>query len=404
MYDKYLKKSTVRRSGRYITFSCSIFCIVNIILISIQYKYVNISWMSKGIWRHYPNLSVLAIFVQVLGIILGIIINYRNLECKTLQKIYCIYQLLAIIYVLFVCNFSIICSIIKKNNETLNCNKSLKGFFTQFYYLDDYFHIVDYNLCSENCLCVTNNPEIYYSLSEGNYDKNIIYNERLSDDYIIKFQKCDISLQNNINKYFDYSESYNKIGSVNIKRFYKYWNNIENKFKCIGWCKLNYENTTNHNMKKYLFSNINKGIINESCMEKVTNWISKMILSFGIILYISWFLMVASYVFGFMLCFDLVFEGPNVRIITNENENENSVEKGEIKQGSQNGLIKGKGNLIDFKKNNMTSDIEKNGSNTNINDKIIDSNIKENNNNSSLDSNKKEINFTDIELHEKKRK
>ena len=406
MYDKYLKKSTVRRSGRYITFSCSIFCIVNIILISIQYKYVNISWMSKGIWRHYPNLSVLAIFVQVLGIILGIIINYRNLECKTLQKIYCIYQLLAIIYVLFVCNFSIICSIIKKNNETLNCNKSLKGFFTQFYYLDDYFHIVDYNLCSENCLCVTNNPEIYYSLSEGNYDKNIIYNERLSDDYIIKFQKCDISLQNNINKYFDYSESYNKIGSVNIKRFYKYWNNIENKFNCIGWCKLNYENTTNHNMKKYLFSNINKGIINESCMEKVTNWISKMILSFGIILYISWFLMVASYVFGFMLCFDLVFEGPNVRIITNENENENenSVEKGEIKPDSQNGIIKGKDNYINFKENNTISEMEKNIISTNIKEKIIQSNIKENTNNSVLDSNKKVVNISGIDIEEKYKK
>ena len=399
MYEKYLKKSTVRKTGRYISFSCSLFFFINIILISIQYKYVNITWMSKGIWRHYPILSVLAIFFQGLGIILGIIINYRYLECKTLQKIFCIYQLLAIIYVLFVCNFSIICSLIKKNKETLNCNKNLKGFFSHFYCLDDYFHIVDYNLCSEKCPCITNNPELYDILSGENNDKNIIYNEIKSNDNIIKFQQCDNSLQNNINKYFEYNDSYNKIGSVNIKKFYKYWNNIENKFNCIGWCKLNYEN---YSMKKYLFSDINKGIVNTTCIEKMTDWISKMILSFGIILYISWFLMVASYVFGFMLCFDLVFEGPNVRIITNENINENSVEKGEIKQGSQNGIIKGKDNYIDFKQNNTTSEMEKNVNNTNDKDKIIDSNIKENNNNSALDSNKKEINVTDIELQEKK--
>lgn len=49
--------------------------------------------MSKAIWRHYTILSVLAIFTQGLGII----INYRHLECKTLQKIICIFQLLVII-------------------------------------------------------------------------------------------------------------------------------------------------------------------------------------------------------------------------------------------------------------------------------------------------------------------
>ena len=399
MYEKYLKKSTVRRSGRYILFTCSLFFIINIILISIQYKYINITWMSKGIWRHYPILSVLAIFFQGLGIILGVIINYRHLECKTLQKIFCIYQLLAIIFILFVCNFSIVCSFLKKNNETLNCNKNLKGFFSQFHYLDDYFHNVDYNLCSEKCPCVTNNPDLYNILSIGNYDKNIIYNETKSDDNIINFQQCDNSLQNNINKYFEYNKSYDTIGSVNIKRFYNYWKNIENKFNCIGWCKLNYEN---YYMKKYLFSDINKGSVNTSCIEKMTDWISKMILSFGIILYISWFLMVASYVFGFMLCFDLVFEGPNVRIITNENENENSVEKGEIKPDSQNGIIKGKDHYINFKENNTTSEI-KNVDNADFKEQIINSNIKENNNNSGIDSNKKELNISDIEIQDKKK-
>ena len=100
--------------------------------------------------------------------------------------------------------------------------------------------------------------------------------------------------------------------------------------------------------------------------------------------------MVASYVFGFMLCFDLVFEGPNVRIITNENENENSVEKGEIKPDSQNGIIKGKDHYINFKENNTTSEI-KNVDNADFKEQIINSNIKEINNNSGIDSNKKKL-------------
>ena len=73
-------------------------------------------------------------------------------------------------------------------------------------------------------------------------------------------------------------------------------------------------------------------------MKKLTKYISKMIKIFGILLYISWFLMVASYIFGFILCFDLVYEGPNVRA---KIKNENSFEKGEIKLESETGGIKG---------------------------------------------------------------
>ena len=105
MYESYLQKTTVRKSGRYIAYILSLLCITNIIIISIQFNYINITWISKGIWRHYSILSILACMFQVLGISLALIINFRNLECKTLQKIFCIYQLIAIIFVLFVCNF-----------------------------------------------------------------------------------------------------------------------------------------------------------------------------------------------------------------------------------------------------------------------------------------------------------
>ncbi len=55
--------------------------------------------MSKGIWRHYTILSVLVFFIQGLGVI----INYRHLECKTLQKYFVFFNCLQFFYYLFFC-------------------------------------------------------------------------------------------------------------------------------------------------------------------------------------------------------------------------------------------------------------------------------------------------------------
>ena len=382
MYESYLQKTTVRKSGRYIAYILSLLCITNIIIISIQFKYINITWISKGIWRHYSILSILACMFQVLGISLALIINFRHLECKTLQKIFCIYQLIAIIFVLFVCNFSLICATIKENNETKNCIKDLKGFFSQFLILDKYFQNIDSILCSNECPCVISNRNVYDTLNNEEINK-ISFNEEISDNDIIRFQQCNYSIQDNINKEFTgNSKVKDKLKEIKIDKFYKYWKNIEEKFECVGWCNLNYDNSDNKNriMKKYLFSDINKGIVNDSCMKKVTKYISKMIKIFGVLLYISWFLMVASYIFGFILCFDLVYEGPNVRA---KIKNENSFEKGEIKQDSAPEGIKG------FK---INDNIHSNGNNIYVNNKendtvkdITSSSIKDNNN----ESNKK---------------
>ena len=390
MYESYLRKTIIRKCGRYIAYTLSLLCITNIIIISIQFKYVNIIWQSKGMWRHFANLSILACFFQFLGISLAIIINLRNLECKTLQKIFCIYQILDIIYVLFVCIFSIICADIKEDIETKNCYKDLKGFFSHFLILDEYFQKIDSTLCSNDCQCVISDSNFYKILYyEG--ISNIYFNKETNDKNIIRFQQCNQSIQENINKYFtENSNVKDNFKDIKIDKFYKYWKNVEEKFKCIGWCNLYYEDSNNKNrtMKKYLFSDINNGIVDNSCMIQLTHWISKWIKIFGIILFVSWFLMVLSYIFGFMLCFDYVYEGPNVRIDT---INDNSIEKGEIKPNYQVGVIKG----IEIQDNNNSNNnrnyknSKDNNTITNIKSNITSSNIKEKDNNSILnDSNK----------------
>ena len=98
--------------------------------------------------------------------------------------------------------------------------------------------------------------------------------------------------------------------------------------------------------------------------------------------------MVLSYIFGFMLCFDYVYEGPNVRIDT---INENSIEKGEIKPNYQVGVIKG----IEIQDNNNSNNNHNhknpkdNNAITNVKSDVTSSNIKEKDYNSILnDSNK----------------
>ena len=58
-------------------------------------------------------------------------------------------------------------------------------------------------------------------------------------------------------------ENGNKLSNLNLKNLAKYWEYIENKFNCVGWCQTTYihnsELTGNTDKKgmfiKYLFSN-----------------------------------------------------------------------------------------------------------------------------------------------------
>lgn len=81
----------------------------------------------------------------------------------------------------------------------------------------------------------------------------------------ISFPNCSQLAQNSV--YNNAERNYHQLNptstynsSFNQNEFANYWNKIENKFNCTGFCRTSYNNANNQNIQmiKYLFTDINR--------------------------------------------------------------------------------------------------------------------------------------------------
>ena len=73
-------------------------------------------------------------------------------------------------------------------------------------------------------------------------------------------------------------------------KFKKYWEKVEKRFDCTGFCVNNYyeDDGTPRTISKYLFNKVNRGIPKyKGCMYRVMKWLKAMLLSFGVIALIT---------------------------------------------------------------------------------------------------------------------
>ena len=79
-----------------------------------------------------------------------------------------------------------------------------------------------------------------------------------------------------------------KVHITNVNKFFNYWEGIEKRFKCTGWCRTKYTNpytSQNDTMIKYIFRNINKGVVEyPGCLNRLINWIPSMVAVVGALL------------------------------------------------------------------------------------------------------------------------
>ena len=208
-----------------------------------------------------------------------------------MQKIYIIYATLSFIYSIVV---AVVCFLsspkIIKNNSDLDCQKiDLKGILNNFHKLENIFYETDKYLCSNECPCLDD-------------EKNI-------------FQKCPKELKKSVfNRSLLYYTGSEFQKRFNDNKFMKYWEKIENKFKCVGFCNTTYFNIEDNNytyINKYLFSNKNKNIKNKGCLFQMSDWLNKIILSYGVLVVINTVLTIICIYICFAILFDKVYEGSN---------------------------------------------------------------------------------------------
>ena len=68
-------------------------------------------------------------------------------------------------------------------------------------------------------------------------------------------------------------------------KFQDYMANVENEFKCSGWCNVTYTNTNTNTrmvMFKYLYTNVNRGPPRYlGCLNSVIEWLPPYLNGFG---------------------------------------------------------------------------------------------------------------------------
>ena len=319
---KSLDKRQISNCGIFWSIFFGCIGISSLVLSIIQFPYTRLHWMNKGSWRHLGGLGISAVSVLFVFCILSIITFILFIEKKIIILIYCITELAASIYVLFVSIFSLIAAQRYRNEKTDLCEEQLSGFFSHFLVLDDYFHIVDNFLCSESCECVFSNKSAYQEFSTINianpepqivsdqwkYMKNyVIYNKKGDKTRAYSFSQCSDDIQALAKSYFiDEIIAKNNTDVFEINNFYNYWKRIEEKFKCTRWCNNKYLDTNNEEriVAKYLFSNIDGGIVkNRGCMKLLSSWLTKIINGFGSTLLCAGFFMLFPLIFSICLYF-----------------------------------------------------------------------------------------------------
>ena len=319
---KSLDKRQITNCGIFWSIFFGCIGISSLVLSIIQFPYTRLHWMNKGSWRHLGGLGISAVSVLFVFCILSIITFILFIEKKIILLIYCITELAASIYVLFVSIFSLIGAQRYRNEKTDLCEEQLSGFFSHFLVLDDYFHIVDNFLCSESCECVFSNKSAYQEFSTINianpepqivsdqwkYMKNyVIYNKKGDKTRAYSFSQCSDDIQALAKSYFiDEIIAKNNTDVFEINNFYNYWKRIEEKFKCTGWCNNKYLDINNEEriVAKYLFSNIDGGIVkNRGCMKLLSSWLTKIINGFGSTLLCAGFFMLFPLIFSICLYF-----------------------------------------------------------------------------------------------------
>ena len=327
---KCLPKQTVLSLGLVLTIFFGALSIICIVISGVDYQQTDMKWTDVGPWRHLAALQVSAVVVVFFIFLLGLITFTCGAQCKTIQLIFVMFEFLTMILTLAVAIFALVAGAIGQDEYTKMCNKNYTGIFEDFKVLDKLMFEADKMLCSDKCMCNLNTNE---SALE---DFNDFYNEKIRkngdglspafDNFIVatalnlkynttsnitRLQDCGDENINSVKAAFGALQ----ISKINIKMddFMTFWGRIEKKFDCNGWCESSYtDGNTYHIMSKYLFSDVNKGVVrNRGCMHRLIDWLPKVINTFGSVLLIIGIILIFVFAFGVSLLCDCTIEGSN---------------------------------------------------------------------------------------------
>ena len=324
---KFLPRNTIKVNGLILNILIGIIVISPIFFAGFDYKFVNINWSHKGKWRHLAKLQVSSVCGTFFSFILGILFFAIAPNSKAIGALFSFFEFITGVFSMFVSIFVLVGAYARTNELTEKCIIPNKNFFEQFYYLDRYFFKnSDIIFCGDVCKCDLNDKkaidELLYKYEEDDSsefeESQKFYNTlEIENNGHLSVLDCpnrnDITQkdENNNNSQF-YIEKYGMIINKKLDNLIKFWGRIEKKFHCTGWCAKSYKKngaTNKYRYRKYLFSDINNGLVKKKgCMKPYRNWVQKMLRAFGGMMLIDSFLQLICLIFGVSLFLGLTSE------------------------------------------------------------------------------------------------
>jgi hypothetical protein len=142
-------------------------------------------------------------------------------------------------------------------DKYVGCNSQYAGVLDSWNDIDKYLIEVDTNLCSAGCPCYFDSPAEYAT----NTTVYKYYSQwtKGSLDGAVAFQNCSSTVQDSA--LTKYKAQITDPQNFSPDDFSDYWEMLETKFECSGWCKTSYQNVKTQSemtMYKYMFTSINR--------------------------------------------------------------------------------------------------------------------------------------------------
>ena len=155
--------------------------------------------------------------------------------------------------------------------------------------IDIYLHYADSIHCSESCICNMHANTIK-TFKENELTTNVldIWKYKEHNESAFTFKDCPQYAKDEVSsRYIEHIKRYKNDNNnwFDENKFAKYWEYIEGKFECSGWCEVKYNDPytlKEKQMYKYVFRDINNGIVKHlGCVNRMIKWIPKMLGAFS---------------------------------------------------------------------------------------------------------------------------
>ena len=288
-----------------------------------QYWYVDFTWLEDGPFNVMAGVQTACVVVLFAVFLIGLYAFTAGKQHSGPILIFGVFDLLSFIFSFSVAVYVLVSSQIGNNELTQSCSQGYKGIFKHFLDVDKVMTKIDEKLCSSECPCNFNTDSGLEAF---------LQNATIYDDFMDRYWKLhsddDPDLVKNIKECYEkkgYISGLNnnaqiKVGKIN--KFFKFWERVEKKFDCTGWCSNNYigEYAQKKFIYKYLFSDVSRGMPKRMCMNPYKNWLVRMLKAYGSLLLIASVLQFAACIFALYLLFHRGEESRKTEIVEKDEE------------------------------------------------------------------------------------